>query len=902
MRALEYDWIGKYWGKAQPDTSCSGSEYPAYHPLAWHMLDVAAAAEALLMARPLLRERLARMLALEPPQAVSFLVWLAAIHDVGKFARAFQCKVPELWADPVPVDVFRHGTRHDADGRKLWDKWLKDTDLINRIWPGAADEVLETLIGASVCHHGEPAQPSGTSLKHGFGPGANAAAACRDVLLDLMLPRSLDAPGPGLSQAARASHWIAGLVTVADWLGSSQRWFPYASPDGSPISYWEKARENAARAVREAGLFPARPSIAAGFERLTGKTGAPTPLQDWALSVPLPSGPLLFILEDVTGAGKTEAAHVLVHRLMAEGRASGAWWAMPTMATANAMYARQANMLAGLFDPDGVRPSLALAHGQARLHEAFQASRTDWGASERTLGDEADGLTASAACAAFLADDRRLSLLADIGAGTIDQAVLAVLPARFNTVRLLGLAEKVLVVDEAHAHDAYVTEELLRLLEFHRAQGGSAILLSATLTNRQRETLVRKWQGVPQGKSVAGWDANEARYPLATLTSREAMQAEEIAPAPWSCRTTPVERIDAPDAVLERLTATLEAGGCAAWVRNTVDDALAAAGMARAKGLNPIVFHARFAQCDRQKIEDEVMELFGPRSTPESRQGRLVIATQVIEQSLDLDFDQLASDLAPIDLLLQRAGRMRRHAWRTRPEDAGEAMLVLAPPPVEDADADWLRPHLGPTGAVYRNHGALWRTAREVERRGCLTVPDDVRALVETVHVSDMGDCPEGLTAATDAAEGKHKASAQLALNQMLGLNSGYTVDQPYQSELRIVTRNADEQLTIRLARRDAGGGIVPWADHDGPEWKRWALSEVRVRPRIAPLDSRSLPELEADLAPVIARWGRFEREIPVCVLEPYGEEAFRGYIEEPCTHNCLEILYDKRKGLFIRR
>jgi CRISPR-associated endonuclease/helicase Cas3 len=840
------------------------------------------------------------MLALEPCQTVSFLVWLAAIHDIGKFARAFQCKVPELWAEREAGKVFRQGTRHDADGRTLWDKWLDDTNVIKRIWPGAKAEALETLIGASLCHHGEPAQPSRTCLKYEFGPGAEAAAACRDVLLDLLLPRPIEAPGPSWSQAAKASHWVAGLVTVADWLGSSQRWFPYAWPDSSPRSYWEKAREKAARAVREAGLCPARPCRAPSFADLTGKTGEPTPLQDWALSVPLPPGPLLFILEDVTGAGKTEAAHVLVHRLMADGRASGAWWAMPTMATANAMYARQANMLAGLFDADGIRPSLALAHGQARLHEAFQASRTDWGARDKPLSDEADGLTASAACAAFLADDRRLSLLADIGAGTIDQAVLAVLPARFNTVRLLGLAEKVLVVDEAHAHDAYVTEELLRLLEFHRAQGGSAIVLSATLTNRQREMLVRKWQGVPRGKPLAGWDAKEARYPLATLASPEQLLAQEIAPAPWSRRTTPVERIEAPEVELERLIATLEAGGCAAWVRNTVDDALAAAELARAKGLNPIVFHARFAQCDRQKIEAEVMELFGPQATPEHRRGRLVIATQVIEQSLDLDFDQLASDLAPIDLLLQRAGRMRRHAWRKRPEGAGEAMLILAPPPAEDAGADWLHPHLTGTGAVYRNHGVLWRTARELERRGRLTVPDDVRELVETVFASDEQDCPEGLIAAMQAAEGEHQASAQIAQNQMLKLNNRYTMDQPYQSELRIRTRIADEQLTIRLAKRDAQGGIIPWAEDDGPEWKRWALSEVRVRPRIAPLDSCSLPELKEDLDPVIARWGRFEQEIPVCVLEPDDEGAWKGGLWHPQRKAIVALRYYPKRGLCL--
>lgn len=885
---MPHSWICNYWGKAQPDASALGEGRPAFHPLAWHMLDVAAAAEALLVARPLLQERLTRLLGLDPAPAVAFLAWLAAIHDIGKFGRAFQCKAPAHWAEPVPLESFNPRTRHDGDGRLLWDQWLGDPAMVERIWPGAARNTLATLLCASLCHHGEPAVPSRISLKHDFGPGADDAAACRDALLDLLLPRPVEAPRLALQRARTASHWLAGLVTLADWLGSSQRWFSYASPDVPHAEYWRRTREQAGRAVREAGLLPPRPSIGAGFDRLTGRTGSPTPLQAWALDVPLPPGPLLFILEDVTGAGKTEAAHLLVHRLMAQERASGAWWAMPTMATANAMYARQAEMLAGLFDPAGSRPSLALSHGQARLHEAFQESCVDWSADESKLSGEADGLTASSACAAFLADDRRLSLLADVGAGTIDQAVLAVLPSRFNTVRLLGLAEKVLVVDEAHAHDAYVTEELLRLLEFHRAQGGSAILLSATLTNRQREKLVRAWQGRGDRDVIAGWDAGDRRYPLATVASCDSLKADAVAPAAWSHRSTPVERVDTPEAILDQLKSTLDSGGCAAWVRNTVDDVLAAADMAQAQGLEPIVFHARFAQWDRQRIEAEVMRRFGSKSMPQDRLGGLVIASQVIEQSLDLDFDQLASDLAPIDLLLQRAGRMRRHQWRGRPAGIGEAMLVLAPPPDDNAGADWLRPHLVPTGFVYRDHGVLWRTAREITQRGRLTVPDDVRDLVETVHAPATDDCPEGLVAAADATEGERKATAQLALNQVLELGRGYTADQSYQSELRISTRNAEAQLTIRLAKRDAGGAIIPWADHDGPKWKGWALSEVRVRPRIAPLGSRSLPELRNELDPIIKRWGRFEQEIPVCLLEPDTDGGWHGRLideeAEPVT------------------
>lgn len=900
------DWIGDYWGKAQPDPHYSAADF---HPLAWHMLDVAATAAALLRVRPVIAAHLGLLLGMAPAQAGDLLVWLAANHDLGKFARPFQSKVPALWRESDVDPRLVPPTRHDADGMALWTRWLSEPGVVQRIWadpsappgqpepPGQGARGLSPLLAASLCHHGAPVAASRAPLSRCFGPGLAAAESCRDSLFALLLPEPVAAPPLSREAARRASHWVAGLVTLADWLGSSQHWFPYAPADMAAPGYWDKAQAQAERAVREAGLVAPSHRVAADFATLARRPDAPTPLQRWALEVPIPAGPALFLLEDVTGAGKTEAAHVLAYRLLAAGRAGGLWWAMPTMATANAMYARQAEMLAGLFDPDGPRASLALAHGQAGLHPAFRASVTDWGADETGADGDADAMPASAACAAFLADDRRLSLLADVGAGTIDQAVLAVLPSRFNTVRLLGLADKVLIVDEVHAHDAYVTEELRNLLAFHAAQGGSAILLSATLTNAQRRALIAGWQGTV---STTEGGVPETRYPLATVADDAGARADAIAPAPWSARRTPVTRVESPEAVLDRLEATLAAGGCAAWVRNTVDDAVAAAEMARARGLAPVLFHARFTQWDRQRIEAAVAARFGRRAAAADRAGGLVIATQVLEQSLDVDFDQLASDLAPIDLLLQRAGRMRRHPERRRPAGAGEAMLVLSPAARADAGAAWLAPHWKGTGAVYRDHGVLWRTAREIDRRGAFAVPDAVRAMVEAVLGED--DCPDGLRAAVLRAEGAARGTAAVAQTHLLRLEQGYTVDQPFEDELRVMTRNAEPRLRLRLARRDAAGRIVPWAGIEGGGMgaarRAWALSEVAVGNRVAPRDAQSPAGIAGELAPIVARWGRFERDIPVCVLFESGGGRWEGALSRPGAGE-VRLGYGAELGLF---
>jgi CRISPR-associated endonuclease/helicase Cas3 len=476
---------------------------------------------------------------------------------------------------------------------------------------------------------------------------------------------------------------------------------------------------------------------------------------------------------------------------------------------------------------------------------------------------------------------------------------LAVLPSRFSPVRLLGLAEKVIVIDEAHAYDAYVTEELLALLRFHRGVGGSAVILSATLTNNQREALSRCWQGTVNFGTPEGWIPDETRYPLATVVGPSAMAATEIAPALWSRRQTPVTLVDTPEAVLDGLAATLAAGGCATWVRNTVDDVHAAAGIARGRGLDPIIFHARFAQCDRQAIEAQIMARFGPHATQTERAGQLVIATQVIEQSLDIDFDQLASDLAPIDLLLQRVGRMRRHSGRQRPDGLGDVMLVLSPQPVEDASANWLKSRLPGTAAVYRDHGVLWRTAREIKRRGAFAVPDDVRALVEVVHGGS--DCPDALLASSDAAYGKDRVDTTLAGHQLLKFDDGYMPGNKWESDLSIATRNIEASATIRLARRDRGGQIVPWAFGtvgNWPDWQAWALSEVRLSGGLAKAKLKNLAELEGELAPVIARWGRFERELPVCVLQQV-DGSWEGRISNSQgVEN--HISYNKNSGLSV--
>lgn len=743
-------WITGYWGKSRAMQSG-----PQWHPLAYHMLDVAAVAVALLEARPVARKRLRRVFKSdEDATLIAFFCFLAAIHDTGKFARAFQSKVPEYWAEATasPRPSFNEANNHDADGWSFW-RDRASNGLRDAIWRGERDP-LDRLLVASIAHHGRPLDRSGrdrTVLQREFGNGLADAQACIATFSDLISPVPISASHVDDAEIARLSHWVAGFVTVADWVGSNQIWFGYREPNMSITDYWAYAQCQAKIALSATGLAPAPASPRKSFPELTGRDH-PTPLQDWAQTVDLPEGPTLFILEDITGAGKTEAAQMLAHRLMAEGRASGAFWAMPTQATANAMYDRQSDALLALFAADA-KPSIALAHGQAKLNPRFENSIMPAGANETPFGADDADVPASAACAAFIAGDRRLCLLADVGAGTIDQAVLGVLPSKFNTVRLFGLADKVLIIDEAHAYDAYVGTELKRLLAFQAGLGGSAIVLSATLSLKDRAEIIREWREATGARVELSSSNACTKYPLASLAAPDVLAAAPIAADPRRVRTLPVDLVESVDEVLSRLTETLNAGGAAAWVRNTVDDVLDAAALAQAAGIEPIVFHARFAQADRQAIEKRVLDLFGPESKAADRAGKLVIASQVIEQSLDLDFDQLASDLAPIDLIIQRAGRMRRHPRTDRPPGAGDALLVLSPDPNKDVDAKWLKRLLPGSAAVYSHAGVMWRTARELAARRKLVTPDDVREFVEAVYAGT--ECPPDLEMAASRAEGE---------------------------------------------------------------------------------------------------------------------------------------------------
>ena len=839
-----------YWGKAEKNSS-------AFHPLAYHSLDVAAVGWRLLGHQPSFLKEMSDVLSVETSTVKGLLAWLISLHDLGKFSFTFQGLRPDL------MDLLQRGTnnrdysiRHDQLGSLVWMEDRKGLflKLHQGGWLGGTTGNLQNwkttwgiLVGAVFGHHGTPTANDRVIFSEFFLPDDLEAAweytqQSRDIFLEQPIVFSqsgteVRAMGPLLK---RLSWQLAGLTVLSDWLGSNTEYFPFCPPDLSLKEYWEnKALPGAEKALAESGVLPVSVCSQGGFQHLFADRQA-SPLQHYADSQPLHSGPQMFLLEDLTGSGKTEAAMTLVSRLMTEGGAEGLFFGLPTQATANAMYERMAPVYQRLFAPD-TKPSLVLAHSNRDWHPGFRGivlaeTKGGMGAYDKEAHDE----TASAMCAAWLADNRKRSLLAQVGVGTIDQALLSILPTKHQALRLLGLGSKVLVVDEVHAFDAYMHTLLKNLLAFHAALGGSAILLSATLPQNIRQELANAFAaGFPSNsEDTLIHPLTSTAYPLATQVGADGCHETPVETRNGAPRKVTVTFVHSMGETVSGAAAQAKEGKCVCWIRNTVGDALEAYEALKVE-VGPdrvLLFHARFAMGDRLAIERQVLSFFGPKSRPEDRHGRILVATQVVEQSLDLDFDEMISDLAPVELLIQRAGRLKRHARDAKgnfitdlPDGRTPPVLtVLAPLPVDNPDAGWYSAVFPKAAWVYPSHGQLWVAARLLQQKGGWQLPQDARALMEGVYGPGVL-IPPGLSQRDAKAETQAKNDITLAWQHTLRFQDGYSVaNQPWQDDLEAFTRLGKPQTTVRLARWD-GTHLTPWINEDADLRANWHHSQLSV-------------------------------------------------------------------------
>lgn len=872
--------------------------------------------------------------------------WIAGVHDIGKCTPAFSVqakglddRMKEAGLAHGPIDLLeRRKVPHALAGHLILENWLMD----GHDWDFDPAEALASVVGA---HHGIP--PTSAALttdycghEHLLGED-EAWNATRHELLDLVARRT-DAAGllPHWRRHTWSQHFLvelSGLLIVSDWIASTEAYFPLLSleDDGARLLAPEAHALRVATGLSRLEIpAPWRPRDegADPDALLTNRFDLPegsraTDVQARTLRAARSMGlPGLLIVQESTGGGKTEAALMAAEVLAARTHRSGILFALPTQATTDAMFSRELDWLTRIEDAyaeSGSPTTFAaqLLHGRSRLNDEARALRhRGYQIRDRLLGslggDDADGEGAvrcgprptdigrdedavrqagsRRADLAILAwfSGRKKSMLSDFVVTTVDHLLFGAMRSPHLAMRHLGLSRKVVIVDEVHSYSTYMNVYLDRVLTWLAVYGVPVVLLSATLSEARCSSMVdayRRGLRLAAGERLHRRPAPESvRTPFPCLVTAGEDRTEVVATASGRRSTISLRRL-AKDALVPLLEEALADGGCALVVRNTVRRAQETYETLRERfgedvGLN----HARFTIGDRLAKDKELLDRFGPPRKAGRRPHRaIVVATQVVEQSLDVDFDLLVTDLAPIDLVLQRIGRLHRHE-RSRPPRLAEPTCCI----------DWLpstsspEPSLEPGAkAIYGEQDMLMSAAaldRVINGSGVVTVPDDVHDLIEAVYGSDAPIPPLWREAVAHAREtratedrAKHDAAQGFLLNEpeRSGKNSSlvgwlHTTASDNEEKGHAQVRDGEDSLeVILLDLRRAGGQeelrTLPSAPEapstmiptdcapDKKVVRAMALSAVRLPPRLSnprridqiidELEKRVVPAWQAD-------------------------------------------------------
>lgn len=602
---------------------------------------------------------------------------VAAAHDIGKVSPCFVEKIRRACTAGFSSLLPLSNTNPDLETR--WGGHAGVSQVTAKAL-GLPDYIPE-ILGQ---HHGF--SPSVASYRADDDVFGGPEWAQERVALVAELKHQLGLEWPSISSVPQ-SRLLAGLTSVADWIGSGQFFEDPAAP-------W---KENISRALDAAGFFSPVCRDALSFEQVFGFS--PHLAQQQLINAV--TAPGVYVLEAPMGLGKTEAALYAAYRMLCSGQACGIYFALPTQLTSNKIYDRFNAFLRNVLAEESPHFSLLL-HGNAWLLE------TEMGEEGRPGG-------------AWFSSAKR-GLLAPFAVGTIDQALMAAMNVKHGFVRAFGLAGKVVILDEVHTYDAYTGTLLDALVELLRELDCTVIILSATLNQGRRQQLVAS-------------EVSSSAYPLITAVPRR--QALVELPIPMeSSQTFSVHLLRQDDpAVQEALDRALQ-GQQVLWIENTVVEAqqryLDLAARAAELGLACGLLHSRFTVVDRQGIEERWVNLYGKPGWPErQQQGRILVGTQVLEQSLDIDADFLITRFAPTDMLLQRLGRLWRHESTPRCPAARREVWLLAPELQQAIDSP--AQAFGASAFVYSPY-VLCRSLEVWQALPSLRLPQDIRALIEQTY------------------------------------------------------------------------------------------------------------------------------------------------------------------------
>lgn len=709
---------------------------------------------------------------------------LAGVHDVGKASPAFAVQVPVLadqmrraglGADPqARHHPERSAIRHELVSYLAFVEWAKQK--------GGDRSAIEQLASVIGSHHGRPLTEAAL-FKAENSPdlsGTGNWGAVRQEFLEHIASQPQIAPYVNqlLTTSLRQSDLVllTGMVIVADWIASNTEFFPLVETDAptfldtelriqtawsrfSPREGWSPQAETSQNTTQ---LFQERFRLPEGAE----PHAVQREFVDLARAMTRPG---LMILEAPMGSGKTEAALAAAEVLASCWGANGLFVALPTQATSDGMFAR----VKFWADLAGVGASIFLAHGRSRLNEEFDTLARQ--SAFQSIAEDDSGSRGSVVAHRWFSGSKK-GPLSSLVVGTIDQILFGALQSRHLALRHLALAGKVVVIDEAHAFDTYMGEFLDRAVEWLGAYEVPTLILSATLPAARRQSLVQAYErgrsadmGIRTKSSQQTGKLDgllgDIGYPVIVASGGE---DPEVQVPGWFGRQQAVEidRIgDGLPVLAEELKYRLADGGCAVVIRNVVRRAQETAEYLRKvfPDVQVMLTHARYLAADRARRDTELLDLFGSPQRSTGRPERMiVVATQVIEQSLDLDFDLMVTDLAPIDLILQRSGRLHRHVRlaEDRPERVRTPRLLIT-------GVDWNEepPKLDRgTERIYGEHLCL-RTLAELRERERFELPEDIAPTVQRVYSDHLYEV-EGWNSAFEKALRKHNTKAAKARDE----------------------------------------------------------------------------------------------------------------------------------------
>ena len=627
--------------------------------------------------------------------AGSLPIQIGALHDLGKVSPGFQLK---YFQSTVVENYAPELAKHMASSYET-DHAAVGAAALNRLLGGRVE--LCQLARIVARHHG--AIKKSFIDDHGGLFGGRCWSEERSKLFDVFCEHYGHPCMDNLS--ANMELFISGLLCVADWIGSDEANFP---AQGVPESeYMQRSLD----AVKACGFV--LPSVHPSMSFFDVFQNVAFDLQDrFAECVRQPG---LYILEAPMGQGKTEAALYAAYKLLEQKKAEGIYFGLPTRLTSDRIHERVVQFLDTV---SAERTGVRLAHGTAWLNE----------------GSGGESLRAGMAWSS----PRKRRLLFPFAVGTVDQALMAVLRVKHHFVRTYALAGKVVILDEVHSYDSYTLFLIQELIRQLLPLNTTIIVLSATLTNAQRAYLLQAAEVLSGNAETCpenlenGLDA----YPLITGFADGGRIKMAADPPPSQAYELSIISNDNQSAA--RLAVhKAEQGNCVLCIANTVAQAQAWYDAVQSQrsgdAFDVGLLHSRFPQNRRDELEAVWLDWLGKGCNRPN--GCVLVATQVVEQSVDIDADVLITELAPIDALLQRMGRVWRHKQNVRIEEKPE-VYVVCDDLAASLDRDDFVERVGKANALVYPPYLLWTTYEMLSNRTEIMLPDSIRNLLEEGHRS----------------------------------------------------------------------------------------------------------------------------------------------------------------------